>query len=276
MSESNGAQIDYWNGRAGEKWAAMQVSLDRMLAPVTAELAARAGAVSGLRVLDLGCGTGETCAIWLDRGAKVTGVDVSAPMLAVAAHRTGGRATLVEADASVWRGEPPFDLAVSRFGVMFFDAPGAAFANIAGNVRRGGRLLFACWRALAENQWVTTPMGAIRDLLPEAAPPDPHAPGPFALADRDRLRQIVEGAGFTNVEIAPFDFAVCLASEGGVPAAVRFSMQLGPSGAALAEASEATRAAAAERLAVALAPYERDGHVTVGGAIWLVEAVLAG
>ena len=161
VSASNQAQIEYWNGRAGEKWAALQISLDVMLAPATAELQARAGPVSGLRVLDIGCGTGETCAIWLSGGATVTGVDVSAPMLAVAADRTDGKVRLVAADASVFRGDAPFDLAVSRFGVMFFADPLVAFANIAANLRPGGRLLFTCWRAAADNQWVSTPMAAI-------------------------------------------------------------------------------------------------------------------
>lgn len=276
MSESNQAQIDLWDGRVGEKWAAMQVSLDAMLAPATAELQVRAGPVAGQRVLDIGCGTGETCTIWLDGGAQVTGVDVSAAMLAVAADRTGGKATLVQADASAWLGDAPFDLAVSRFGLMFFADPAAAFATIAANVRPGGRLLFACWRAQAENQWVTTPMNAVRDLLPEGPPPVPHAPGPFALADRDRLRGILERAGFAEVAISPFDFPVCLASAGGVAAAVSFAMQIGPTGAALAEAGKEVRAAAAERLKAALAPHDRDGLVTLGGAIWLVEAVRAG
>jgi SAM-dependent methyltransferase len=251
----------------------MQVSVDVMLSSCTAELKARAGSVSGQRVLDIGCGTGETCLIWLDGGAEVTGVDVSVPMLAVAADRTGGKATLLEADASVWMGAAPFDLAVSRFGLMFFDDPDAAFTTIAANIRPGGRLLFTCWRALEENQWVTTPMGAVRDLLPEAPPPLPHAPGPFALAGKDRLEGILKRAGFADVVIAAFDFQVCLASEGGVQSAARFSMQIGPAGAALAAAGKEARAVAVERLKVALAPHDRDGHVTLGGAIWLVEAV---
>jgi SAM-dependent methyltransferase len=276
VSESNQPQIDYWNGRAGEKWARLQNSLDVMLGPATAELKARAGPVSGQRVLDIGCGTGETCAIWLDGGAEVTGVDVSGPMLAVAADRTAGKATLVQADASVWMGDATFDLAVSRFGLMFFADPDVAFATIAANVRPGGRLLFTCWRAAAENQWVTTPMGAIRDLLPDSPPPAPHAPGPFALADRERLRGILERAGFANVSITPFDFPVCLASEGGVEPAVRFAMQIGPSGAALAGADPEMLAAAAQRLNAELAPHDRDGRVTLGGAIWLVEAIRSG
>jgi ubiquinone/menaquinone biosynthesis C-methylase UbiE len=123
----------------------MQVSLDAMLSHAAAELKARAGSVLGQRVLDVGCGAGETCVIWL----------------ASAAHRTGGKVTLVKADAAVWIGDAPFDLAVSQFGLMFFADPDAAFATIAANVRPGGRLLFTCWRTAAENQWVTTPIAAI-------------------------------------------------------------------------------------------------------------------
>ena len=96
---------------------------------------------------------------------------------------------------------------------------------------------------------------------------------PFALADNDRLGGILERAGFADVTIDPFDFPVCFASEGGVDAAVRLAMQIGPSGAALAEASQETQAIAAQRLTAALTPHDRDGRVTVGGAIWMVAAV---
>ena len=273
MSELNQAQIDFWNGRVGDKWAALHADLDVMLAAATAALRERAGPVAGLRVLDIGCGSGETCAIWLAGGAEVTGVDVSAAMLAVAAARTAGRATLVEADASAWRGEAPFDLAVSKFGLMFFADPEAAFATIATNLRPGGRLLFTCWRAPVENPWADEPLAAIGDLLPEAGPAAPEAPGPFALADRDRLAGILGRAGFADVAIDPLDIPVCLAGAGGVAAAVRLAMQIGPAARALAEAGPEVRAAAAERFRAVFAPHDRDGRVTMAGAIWMVEAV---
>ena len=244
-----------------------------MLAHATAELKARVGAVAGQRVLDIGCGAGETCAIWLAGGAEVTGIDVSAPMLAVAAKRTQGKAQLLQADASTWRSDTRFDLAVSQFGLMFFANPEEAFATIAANLRPGGRLLFTCWRAESENQWVTTPMAAIRPLLPEAPPPVPHAPGPFALADSARLRGILEHAGLADITISPFDFPVCLATDGGVEAAVRLAMQIGPSASALTEASQGTRALAAERLASVFAAHNNNGRVTLGGALWMVEAL---
>jgi ubiquinone/menaquinone biosynthesis C-methylase UbiE len=135
MPNPNEAQINYWNGRAGEKWAALQLKLDVMLSKANVELKKKAGVVAGQSVLDIGCGTGETCEMWLQAGATVTGVDVSAPMLAVAAERTHGKASLLLADAATWKGDALFDLAVSRFGVMFFDDPNAAFSNIALNIR---------------------------------------------------------------------------------------------------------------------------------------------
>jgi SAM-dependent methyltransferase len=273
MTESNQAQIELWDGRVGAKWAEMQARLDTMLAGATAALAQRVGPVSGLRMLDVGCGTGVTCALWLQSGAEVTGVDVSAPMLAVAADRTGGRATLVKADAAQWRADAPFDLAVSQFGVMFFDDPVAAFANIASNLRPGGRLVFCCWQPVRENGWVTVPMGAIRDLLPETPPPAPDAPGPFGLADRDRLQAILASAGFGDIRISPVAFPVVMTEAGGVEEALALALQIGPAASALAEAGEQMRPVAAERLRAALSAHDQDGRIELRGAIWLVEAV---
>jgi SAM-dependent methyltransferase len=275
MSTSNQTQIDLWNGRVGEKWAALQVSMDQMLAPATAELSKRAGSVAGLRVLDIGCGNGVTCAAWLAGGASVTGVDVSEAMLAVAAARTNGRAELIHADASVWRSETTFDVAVSQFGVMFFADPYAAFANIAANLRPGGRLLFACWRPLSENPWTKIPMGAIRDLLPPVASVDPRAPpppGPFALGNRSRLLDIASRAGFVDIKVDAVDIDVCFAAEGGVDEAMRLATQIGPAASALAELSGDIKADGAVRIRAALAPFAKNGRVALGGAIWVVDA----
>lgn len=276
MSDSNQAQIDLWNGRVGEKFVAMQASLDLMFAHASAALQTRVGPVAGQRVLDVGCGTGATCALWLADGAQVTGLDVSAPMLAVAAEQTDGRANWVQADASVWRSETLFDLAVSQFGLMFFADPDRAFANIAANLRTGGHLVFSCWREEAHNQWVTLPMDAVRELLPTASPLATTAPGPFALADRERLAGILARAGFAQLVFTALDFPICLTRDGGVEAAVRLILQIGPLASALAETTKAVRVTAAQRLKLAFAAHDKDGAVALGGAIWLVDAIKAG
>ncbi|MCA3260598.1 MAG: methyltransferase domain-containing protein [Telmatospirillum sp.] len=272
MTNPNQSQIDLWDGRVGAKWAAMHEKLDAMFAPAAAILAQHAAPVAGMRVLDIGCGNGDLCARLLALGADVTGIDVSHAMLAVAASRTQGKAALVRADIADWRAVARFDLAVSQFGLMFFADPVAAFAAIAANLRPRARLVFTCWRGMAENDWAAVPMKAIADLLPPAAPADLQAPGPFSLADPTRVEKILAAAGFAKVSIAPFDFEVCFSASGGVAAAVDLAMQIGPASSALAGTDKSVRAAAAERLRAALGPREKGGAVALGGAIWVVEA----
>jgi len=272
VTDPNQTQIDLWDGRVGAKWAAMHEKLDAMFAPAAEHLEACAAPVAGLRVLDVGCGNGDLCARLLARGASVTGIDLSHAMLAVAASRTHGKAALVRADIVDWRAPTPFDLGVSQFGVMFFADPVAAFSAIAANLRPHARLVFTCWRALAENDWAAIPLAAIQDLLPPAAPADPKAPGPFSLADPAHVEKILTAAGFGEISTTPFDFEVCFAATGGVAAAVDLAMQIGPASSALAGTDKTVRAAAAERLRAALGLREKNGAVALGGAIWMVEA----
>jgi SAM-dependent methyltransferase len=272
MTSANQPQIDLWDGRVGAKWAAMHEALDTMFAPAAEILAARAAPAAGLRVLDVGCGNGDLCARLLAQGAETTGIDVSQAMLAVAASRTRGKAALVRADIADWRAPAPFDLAVSQFGLMFFADPIAAFAAIAANLRPHARLVFTCWRSWAENDWAAIPMAAIEDLLPPSAPPDPKGPGPFSLASPAHVEKTLAAAGFAEISMRPFDFAVCFAASGGVAAAVDLALQIGPASSALAGTDKTVRAAAAEQLRAALGSREKDGAVALGGAIWLVEA----
>jgi SAM-dependent methyltransferase len=272
VTSANQPQIDLWDGRVGAKWAEMHAALDAMFAPAAAILAARAAPVAGLRVLDVGCGNGDLCARLLAQGADVTGIDLSHAMLSVAAARTQGKATLVRADIADWCAAEPFDLAVSQFGLMFFSDPVAAFAAIAANLRGNARLVFTCWRGMADNGWAAIPLQAIQDLLPRSAPSDPEAPGPFSFADPAHIETILTASGFAGISIAAHDFDVCFAATGGVAAAVDLALQIGPASSALGGTDKAVRREAAERLRAALSRHEKDGAVALGGAIWLVEA----
>lgn len=166
----------------------------------------------------------------------MTGLDISSRLLAIAQIETGGRATLIEADASIWSSDKPFDLAVSRFGLMFFEDRQQGFSNVGRNLRPGGRLVFCCWRSVSDNPWVTAPLSAVRDLLPERrsskSVEQPYAAGPFALSDIKFVRELLRRAGFELIQVHIHEFPVVF-SNLGVEAAVAFALEMGPTAAAL-------------------------------------------
>ena len=136
-------------------------------------------------------------------------MDVSQPLIEVARRRAAVSAPgtrFVVADAADWTPETAADLIVSRFGVMFFADPVRAFANIRKGAAPGGRLAFACWRPLAENEWALAPIIAAMPFLREAPkPPEPGAPGPFAFGQREHIDRILTQAGWRSIRISPWD-----------------------------------------------------------------------
>ncbi|HEY8572603.1 class I SAM-dependent methyltransferase [Phenylobacterium sp.] len=276
MSEApNAAQVAYWNESAGPVWAQSQAALDRQLAPLGRAGMAVLAPGPGERILDVGCGAGETTLelkAAVGPGGAATGVDISRPLLKISRRRAEGLSGVefVEADAQTHPFEPgAFDAVFSRFGVMFFADPQAAFGNIRRAMRPGGRLAFVCWRPPTENPVMTLPMVAALPLLPQPPqPPEPGAPGPFAFADPERPRSILEAAGFQDIAIAPHDEKV---GGGDVEATTELAMKIGPLG---AQIREHPHLAAAVREAVrhALAPHAGPDGVKLGAAIWIVTA----
>ena len=267
----NAAQIELWNGPSGRKWVAQQDALDRSLAQVTDVLLAAAAIQPGERALDVGCGCGTpTHELARRSGAPTVGIDISAPMLAVAKSRAGANTRFVEADASSYELEARFDLVFSRFGVMFFADPVAAFTNLHGALQPGGRLVFACFRALAENAWARVPLDAAAGLV-TIPPPDPTAPGPYALADGARLRDILARAGFQDIHLDRLDCEMHMGKT--MPEAVERSLQFGPLARPVAEVTPDVRAQIADRIAVALAPFHREPTgIDAGMSVWIVKA----
>jgi SAM-dependent methyltransferase len=273
---ANADQIKFWNGPGGQKWAAHQSDMDRNLADVTAALLPFAAAKPGERVLDIGCGAGQTTFLLADavgRTGHVTGVDISAPLLGAARSRMNADRNIafVEADAAACLFRPEYDLVFSRFGVMFFDDPPAAFANIHKALKPGGRLAFACWRPALENAWVTVPALAARPFLPATPPPDPLAPGPFAFADPGRVEEILTKAGFSGVEVNKLDGVMNLGASADEAA---FQMtNLGPLSRALGEVEdEAVRERVRAAVQTALEEIRKDGAIKPAIACWLVGA----
>lgn len=274
---ANDEQIDYWNSEVGARWTSMADTMDRVLLPITGALLAAAGASAGERVLDVGCGCGATSlslAQAVGPGGHVRGIDISAEMLSEARRRAAGRPELdfVLADAAAMPFERDRDLLFSRFGVMFFGEPVAAFTNLHRALRAGGRVAFACWRPVAENPWVIEPARAVADIVPPEPAADPLAPGPFSLADPARIAAVLGGAGFQNVQARPLDSVFPLAFEGGADAAVLFVRQIGPLAKRLAACERPVQQAAAARLRELFAGLEKEGRVEMAAAVWIVSA----
>ncbi|HEY5658515.1 MAG TPA: class I SAM-dependent methyltransferase, partial [Myxococcota bacterium] len=175
----NAEQIQYWNHASGPGWVAAQARIDGQVAPFGLLAMERAGIVEGERVLDVGCGTGQSTLQLVERvGRKgsVTGIDVSAPMLARATERAKQagfkNVSFLRADAQTHRFDPRhFDLIYSRFGVMFFADPRAAFANLRTALTPGGHLSFVCWQERAKNPWMLEPLLAAGRHIQLPAPP---------------------------------------------------------------------------------------------------------
>lgn len=266
----------YWNDVGGGAWVENQALLDRINQPVGDIVAERADPGTGARVLDIGCGAGATT---LDMARRVgpdglcLGVDVSEALLDLARQRARteaiGNVDFVRADAATHDfGGPVFDAAISRYGVMFFEDPDAAFANLRRAVRPGGGLTFACWRSAAENPLTLVPLEAAAPFLPESPRAPADGPGRFAFADADRIRGILERSGWRQVGIEPLD----------VPTPVSFdelltlSLKLGLLGTLLPQQDESVRQRVAEAVAARLESHVEDGMVPMTAACWLVTA----
>ena len=275
-SPLNAEQIEYWNGATGEKWARLQERIDLHMNAITDAAIPFAAPAPGESALDIGCGCGTTTFLLAMKVApegRAAGVDISAPMLNVARARAGAQnanIAFVEADASVHDFQPVFDLVFSRFGVMFFADPAAAFANIRKALAPRGRLAFVCWRSLKENLWASVPLIAALPLLPPQEPLDPYAPGPFAFAEQDRLHGILEKAGYRDIEIEAFDSTMNMGET--LEDAAGEMLNIGPLSRASAEIDELTRAKIADVVAAALAPYQTPSGVAPPAAVWLVSA----
>jgi ubiquinone/menaquinone biosynthesis C-methylase UbiE len=278
--QDNSAQIEYWNDKAAVTWTAMQDRLDAMFAQLTALAIDAAAPAVDQRVVDVGCGCGATVlelARRVGQGGQVLGVDVSAPMAERARQRISaagfGNAQVLVSDASTHAfAAGQADLLFSRFGVMFFADPAAAFTNLHRALRQGGRLLFATWRPMAENQWFSVPVQAVAPLLPPSPPMEPNAPGPFAFADPDRVRHILSSAGWTDVEFTRRDVPMRLAGPGQVAEAAEFATRVGTLARALADATPDLKAQVTAAVATALAQYDGSEGICLTGSIWLVSA----
>lgn len=278
MTEDDQATL--WNNVVGDAWVRHVDAFDATLAPFGEAVIRRLDLGEGDRVLDVGCGAGTTTIglAALVAPGEVVGVDISTRMLDEARRRATARhvtnVRLIEADVqSADLGSGVFDVAFSRFGVMFFPDPTAAFSNLASSLAPGGRLGFVCFASPMANPFIVVPVLASAPHLDLAPPSDPHAPGPFSLADSDRTATLLEAAGFSDVEIEPGpDEAVLHGADDLEGLAERLLEQNPATAARLTVVDGAFRTAAFHAAAEALGEH-RDGDVVrLGAGTWIVTA----
>jgi SAM-dependent methyltransferase len=274
MTIVNTAQAEAWNGYEGGHWAANQSRYDAVNGGFNEPLLTAAAIGAGDRVLDVGCGTGQVTRLAARRGRHATGVDLSAPMLdrarATAAEEGVANVTFERGDAQV---HPfpggAFDAALSRFGVMFFADPVAAFANIGRALRPGGRLAFLSLRPAADGD-LGAVFAAIAAHLPPRPAPAPGEAGPESLADPGHVRRLLTEAGFADVAATPVEAPQVWGRD--AEDAGGFLGGWGPVRFALDRVDPARASRAREALTTAMRAFETDGAVRLRGAAWLVTA----
>jgi SAM-dependent methyltransferase len=278
MQDANDEQARMWNGPSGLAWVENQELLDRMFKPFEDLLVDVAAAKPRGSVLDVGCGAGATTlAVARGPGAAeaapyVQGVDISEPLIAAAkarAAREGASADFICANAQAYPFEPArFDLIISRFGVMFFDDPVVAFANLRRAVRDDGELQVIAWRSAASNPFMATAERVAGPLLPDLPPRAKDGPGQFALADEGRVHAILEASGWAEIEIRPIDVACTLPEQDLVP----YLTRLGPVGRALEDVDASTRAQVIGVVRAAFEPFVHGADVRFDAACWMIGA----
>ena len=283
MVRANADAAAYWNGEGGQRWVRKQDGYERQLEPFVVPLLDAAGVDAGHRVLDVGCGAGPTTRAAAERvgpSGRVVGADLSAPLLELARSTTHAEViSYVEMDVQADPVDPvieqaggPFDRAISRFGVMFFEDPATAFANVRAALADGGRFAFVVWRGIEDNDWMRVPAQALAAGVGTRFVAPGSGPGPYGLADGERTERLLREAGFGDVAVEPLDLDMAIGGGLDPEAAAELLFdsikQFLPEGGAEIGDEETARGWVVE----ALRPYESDRGVALPAGTWMVTA----
>lgn len=274
---SNAEQEDFWTDAAGPKWVAQQAQMDAVLTPVLDLVLDRAALGPGQRVLDIGCGTGQSVAAaakLIVPDGHVTGLDISQTMLDLAKTRLTGMdsVSFLKADAQVHPFDTDFHAMISRFGVMFFDDTVAALANLYAALAPGGAMTFAAWGPAPQNPFFMVPARAAARVLGPIPKTDRTLPGPFAFEDSTRVLNMMANAGVPGAQVDTV--ALHLTPPGSVKETAGMMMQIGPADAAVRfhQADQAAAHRVEQAVAEAIAQFDTDVGLRIPACIHIYDA----
>ena len=282
MASANDIVIEAWNTVLFDKFVRFKHLMTNGLAQHGEEAFARHPFPQGARVLDVGCGFGDTtrriAGLVGSRGEAV-GVDCAANFIRSAteeAHAAGiANASFFSADVQCDDLRGPYDRAFARFGTMFFMMPGAALRNLRKAIKPGGLLTMVVWRRREDNPWVHDAELRVRQIVPVVAHEDTDqvhcGPGPFSMSGADMVSSMLRSAGYDRITFERFDADICIGRD--LPEAIAFAMSLGPAGEIIRLAGadgERLKPEVMEALREALTPYVRDNGVWAPSSTWLI------
>jgi SAM-dependent methyltransferase len=270
MSNHSSAQ-DSWRDKSGHTWARLQARTDVQLEALGKLAIDALRPAPAERIMDVGCGTGQTTvelARQVEQTGKVVGVDISEPMVEAARRRVSqaelGNVEILLGDAAELEPGELFDAIYSRFGVMFFPDPVAAFTKLRGSLKPAGRLAFVCWQALEVNPWAKLALDAARSVAPNQPLPaylEPGEPGPFFFSDTRFVQRVLNDAGFGSVQCTLHDSSSQVGGSQTLTQAVDYLLEIGPAARMFADADPALAPDFRRALTAALAPYAGERGV---------------
>ena len=284
MNDTNAIVIEAWNTVLFDKFTRFKHLLIGGLSGHSDEVFARHPHPRGARVLDIGCGFGDSTvriASSVGPGGKAVGVDC-APKFIDAAQRNAreagvGNASFFVADVQVEDLRGPYERAFARFGTMFFNMPGAAMRNIRRALVPGGELTMIVWRRREDNPWLHDAELCVREIVPVVAHEDTDqvhcGPGPFSMSGADMVSSMLRAAGYDRITFERFDTDICIGRD--IAEAIEFAMALGPAGEIIRLAGDEgirLRSRVVEALRKTLGKYARDTGVWAPSSTWFVSA----
>jgi len=281
IAEITEQQRKFWNSESANKWVTNNQSMDRLLAPLTENLFEIAQVQTGEAVLDIGCGVGTTTRqVGRTTGpdGRVLGLDISAPMLAAAREKSeAAHVSFLEADAASHDlSDAAFDLAFSRFGIMFFAEPIVAFTNIRGALTPGGRIAMACWGPRVDNPWFQMPADIVEKYFGSQPAMPARAPGPTAFGEKNYVEDILSNAGFENIQIETKTIELDAGDE--LQQAAKYALFSGPASRAVAQhkPDQDVLDAMVADVEARLQPYQTAEGIRISGQVHYLTAVGAG